>query len=160
MYRLLYLLPVHTVAVLTVWAMAVAADVALHIGYLQVEQTRPPTLSNLDPIPQDIGLAGARTGLKDNQTTGQFLGQAYTLDAASVADGEEPLAAAAALLDMSPYLLLDAPAPPFTSTKTSMSPRSETSTSAYAAPPDPPPVTPAPPQPPRADNLTRAWSPV
>ena len=74
------------------------ADVALPLAYLRVEQPRPPTLSNLDAVPDDIGLAGARTGLDDNITTGRFLGHGYTLTDATVAPGEDPLAGASRLL--------------------------------------------------------------
>ena len=42
-----------------------AAETRMTIGYLKVETPAPPTLSNLDPIPDDIGVAGARTGLQD-----------------------------------------------------------------------------------------------
>lgn len=86
------------------------AEVNVTIGYLQVEVDAPPTLSNLDPIPETLGLAGARTGLSDNQTTGKFLGQTYELTEDVVALGDDPLPAARALLADSPYLLLDAPA--------------------------------------------------
>lgn len=87
-----------------------AAEVTLTVGYLRVEQPLPPTLSNLDPIPEDNGLAGARTGLKDNQTTGRFLGHTYDLNEATVALGDDPLVAARDMLAISPYLILDAPA--------------------------------------------------
>ncbi|MCG6903473.1 MAG: ABC transporter substrate-binding protein [Rhodobacter sp.] len=82
----------------------------LRVGYLRVEQPLPPTLSNLDPVPGDIGLAGALTGLRDNVTTGKFLGQTYEMEQDVVATGDDPLAAARALLERSPFLILDAPA--------------------------------------------------
>lgn len=84
------------------------ADVALTIGYLEVAQSRPPTLSNLDAVPSDIGLAGARTGLADNNTTGKFLGHDFALEPRSVPVGEDPLGVAADMLRQSPYLILDA----------------------------------------------------
>lgn len=80
------------------------------VGYLQVEQPVPPTLSNLDPTPVDNGLAGANTGLEDNQTTGKFLGQTYELLSAQVLVGEDTLAAARELLAITPYLVVDASA--------------------------------------------------
>lgn len=49
--------------------------------YLERQVDRPPTLSNLDKPPDDLGLAGARLGLSDNTTTGKFLGQRFTLEA-------------------------------------------------------------------------------
>lgn len=86
------------------------ADTVLNVGYLHVEVPRAPTLSNLDPIPENNGLAGAQTGLKDNQTTGKFLGQTYTLKQASVPEGDDPLTTAKDMLAASPFLILDAPA--------------------------------------------------
>lgn len=86
------------------------ADVALQVGYLHVEVPRPPTLSNLDPVPENDGLAGAQTGLTDNQTTGKFLGQTYTLTDSFVPEGDDPLTAAKELLAASRYLILNAPA--------------------------------------------------
>lgn len=85
------------------------AEVTLSTNYLHVEVPLPPTLSNLDPLPEDIGLAGALTGLKDNQTTGRFLDQNYDLTETYVQEGDDPLAAAKALLAASPYLILSAP---------------------------------------------------
>ncbi|WP_415918861.1 ABC transporter substrate-binding protein [Tateyamaria sp. SN6-1] len=86
------------------------ADVTLTIGYLRVEQPVPPTLSNLDPIPDNNGLAGAETGLEDNRTTGKFLGQKYEMTVTDVPEGDDPLAAAKALLAVSPFLVIDAAA--------------------------------------------------
>jgi ABC transporter substrate binding protein (PQQ-dependent alcohol dehydrogenase system) len=87
------------------------ADTTLNVGYLRVDVPRPPVLSNLDPIPENNGLAGAQTALEDNLTTGKFLGQTYTLVAATVADGDDPLVAATQMLAATSYLILDAPAP-------------------------------------------------
>lgn len=91
-------------------AVPAGADVTLSAHYLHVEVPLPPTLSNLDPIPEDNGLAGALTGLKDNQTTGRFLGQEYELSQTYVPEGDDPIATAKALLATSPYLILSAPA--------------------------------------------------
>lgn len=84
------------------------ADTTLSIGYLRVEAPRPPVLSNLDPTPDDLGIAGAITGVADNNTTGRFLGQTYTLDVQTVAQDGDALAAARAMLAQSPYLVLEA----------------------------------------------------
>lgn len=84
------------------------AEIELKIGYLVVEQPAPPTLSNLDPEPEDIGLAGALTGLQDNLTTGKFLGQNYVLESAAVPTDGDALGAARSLLSTAPYLVIDA----------------------------------------------------
>ncbi len=86
------------------------AELSLHVGYLEVEQDLPPTLSNLDPVPEDNGIAGALTGLQDNLTTGKFLGHSYEMTHVTVPLGDDPLAAATALLSQTPYLIIDAPA--------------------------------------------------
>ncbi|MEL6467236.1 MAG: ABC transporter substrate-binding protein [Pseudomonadota bacterium] len=93
-----------------VLAAPLCAEITLDIGYLRVEQPLPPTLSNLDPIPEDNGIAGAQTGLADNLTTGKFLGQSYTLTVAEVFEGDDPTDAARDLLAASPFLVIDAAA--------------------------------------------------
>jgi ABC transporter substrate binding protein (PQQ-dependent alcohol dehydrogenase system) len=99
------------VAVLGVfWASAASAEVSVAIHYLRQEVEAPPTLSGLDPIPEDDGVRGAELGLADNATTGQFLGHAYTLEVTSVAPGDDILAAARAALAETGLLVLDAPA--------------------------------------------------
>ena len=100
-----------TTAALCTFAVATTAgaqDVTL--TYLKQEVEAPPVLSNLDPVPEDLGLAGAQVALSDNATTGRFLGQTWALEAQSVAPGGDLLSAARAALATSPYLLLDAPA--------------------------------------------------
>ncbi|MEP2531153.1 ABC transporter substrate-binding protein [Shimia sp.] len=94
---------------LPIFAAVALAETQVTIGYLKVETPAPKTLSNLDAIPDDLGVAGARTGLDDNQTTGKFLGQSYNFTEQFVALGEDPIAAARALLSETPYLVLSAP---------------------------------------------------
>jgi ABC transporter substrate binding protein (PQQ-dependent alcohol dehydrogenase system) len=89
-------------------APAGAAEVLLH--YLKRDVPPPPTLSNLDPIPDDLGLAGALLGVQDNVTTGRFLGHTYSLAQTTVAQDGDWLAAARAALAQTPFVILDAPA--------------------------------------------------
>lgn len=91
-------------------ASAPRAELAVDVVYLRVETEAPPVLSNLDPEPEDIGLAGAELARQDNATTGRFLGQDYALRLVSVPPGEDALAAAAAALAETDLMLLDAPA--------------------------------------------------
>lgn len=86
------------------------AEVELPVTYLKLEVPRPPVLSNLDPIPEDLGEAGAQLGLADNQTTGKFLGHDYSLTVTRVPEGGEWLSAAREALAASPFVILDAPA--------------------------------------------------
>lgn len=75
-------------------AQAQQAKVEVPILYLRQEIELPPVLSNLDPVPEDLGLAGAEVALKDNQTTGRFLGHGYGLTVVSVEPGGDLAAAA------------------------------------------------------------------
>lgn len=92
------------------FALPAWAEVELPVTYLKLEVARPPVLSNLDPLPDDLGAAGAKLGLADNQTTGKFLGHDYSLTVTRVPEGGDWLSAARKALDASPYLILDAPA--------------------------------------------------
>lgn len=86
------------------------AEIDVPVIYLLQEQDRPPVLSNLDPIPEDLGQAGAQLGLADNLTTGGFLGHKYSLDIRVVpVDGDLGAAADAALSETA-LVILDAPA--------------------------------------------------
>lgn len=86
---------------------AVSAEVSVAMTYLRQQVDLPPVLSNLEPVPPDLGLAGAEAGLADNQTTGRFLGQTYALSVVSVPVGGDVVAAAATALAASPFLMLD-----------------------------------------------------
>ncbi|KMK66988.1 ABC transporter substrate-binding protein [Puniceibacterium sp. IMCC21224] len=93
-----------------VFAGDLAGGLAVGVTYLRHEVAPPPTLSNLDPEPADRGVAGAALGMQENATTGQFLGQHYSLDVVSIPEGGDFLAAVRAALTGSDLLLLDAPA--------------------------------------------------
>jgi len=57
--------------------------------YLGKAYEEPPPLSLLEKILTDEGLAGARLGVRDNNTTGRFLNQEFVLDEQIVpADGD------------------------------------------------------------------------
>lgn len=104
------------------WARGVCAAVVCLAGtealgaievpiiYLQREVDRPPVLSNLDPVPEDLGVAGAELGQADNATTGGFLGHNYSLEVVSVGIEEDLAAAAREALSQSRILVIDAPA--------------------------------------------------
>jgi ABC transporter substrate binding protein (PQQ-dependent alcohol dehydrogenase system) len=65
---------------------------------LRVEHERPLPISRLDLPTEDLGFAGARVAVEDNNTTGAFMGQEFTLREVSVAP-EEAADALEALLD-------------------------------------------------------------
>ena len=102
MFRLLI-----TIATLAV-AVPARADLPVAITYLRLEVDRPPVLSNLDPVPEDLGLAGAEIAVKDTQTTGSFLGHSYSLTVVSVPPGGDLTAAAREALKTSRLILIDA----------------------------------------------------
>ena len=103
------LAPARVAALLALAAGQAAADTVIPMTYLRQEVEAPPVLSNLDPIPEDRGIAGAAVALADTRTTGRFLGHDYSLDVVSVAPGGDLVAAARAALAGSPILFLDAP---------------------------------------------------
>lgn len=72
---------------------AAAETLDVPIAYLTVQEKAKVPLSLLDPILEDDGLWGARLGLKDNQTTGQFLKHDYRLTEALVEEGGDVVAA-------------------------------------------------------------------
>ena len=89
---------------------AVAQDLYVPLVWLRHAEPERPLLSNLDPIPEDRGQAGAALGLEDNITTGRFLGQTYSLEIIEIAADEDPLPAARLALESSRFVVLDAPA--------------------------------------------------
>jgi ABC transporter substrate binding protein (PQQ-dependent alcohol dehydrogenase system) len=99
-------------SLLTIATLAVAhpawADLPVAITYLRLEVDRPPVLSNLDPVPDDLGLAGAEVALADTLTTGSFLGHGYSLTLVSVPPGGDLPAAASEILKSSQLILVDA----------------------------------------------------
>lgn len=91
-------------------ATTAAAQVSVKIGFFTHERTSPPTLSNIDAAPDDLGLQGARLGLADNAKTGRFLQHDYALIEATAAPEDDAVAAATALLAETRLLVVDAPA--------------------------------------------------
>ena len=85
-----------------------AAEIAVPVIYLKQDVDRPPVLSNYDAVPEDLGPAGAAVALKDNLTTGGFLGHRYTLEVVTVPPGGDFLAAARGALAVAPFLLVEA----------------------------------------------------
>jgi len=93
-------------------APALAADpLAIHVLYVEQKIARPPTLSNLDPPPPDLGLQGARLGIIDNNTTGKFLKQSFDLVEVVAEPGADLIAAARPKLAQFDLIVVNAPAP-------------------------------------------------
>lgn len=87
--------------------MAQDATLNVQISYVRHIEPAPPLLSNLDPIPENEGLAGAELGIADNTTTGRFLGHVYDLDIHDI--DETGLVTGSA--DLRDLIVMDAPAP-------------------------------------------------
>lgn len=89
---------------------ALAADpVQIGVGYLGVAGTRS-TLSLVEQPAENDGVAGARLAIEDNNTTGKFLNQRFTLEERRIKEGEDPVEAAAALAEKNGFIIADLPA--------------------------------------------------
>jgi ABC transporter substrate binding protein (PQQ-dependent alcohol dehydrogenase system) len=89
---------------------AFAADpVQIGIGYLRRAGIKP-TLSMVEQPAENDGVAGARLAAEDNNTTGKFLNQHFTLDELRLKDGDDAAKAAAALADRNiAFIIADLP---------------------------------------------------
>jgi ABC transporter substrate binding protein (PQQ-dependent alcohol dehydrogenase system) len=101
---------VATVVFLTIVAAHAAEPLEFKIGYLRVE--KPRAAISLVQVPaENNGVAGAQAAINDNNTTGKFLDQHFTLDEVKLKEGEDPAAAAGALADRGVSIVLaDLPA--------------------------------------------------
>ena len=104
------------IPILTAAACAITAGSKLHaneldinIVYLEQQRERPPVLSNLVVHPEDEGEQGAILGTADNNTTGKFLKDTYTLETIIVPPEEDVVAAAQAVLEGSKLVVLNMP---------------------------------------------------
>jgi ABC transporter substrate binding protein (PQQ-dependent alcohol dehydrogenase system) len=85
--------------------------VTVPIGYLEQEVKRPLPISRLNIPPDDLGVAGAELALMDNNTTGRFTKQQFTLDVVRVPVGDDAVAALEKLVESGHhFILVDAPA--------------------------------------------------
>lgn len=100
-------------AIIALATPTLALDVTVH--YIKQEVASLPTLSNLDPVPTDLGQRGAELALEDNATTGRFLGQLYSLTTTVVPVGGDFEQAVTDALGQTGLVILDAPAPLITS---------------------------------------------
>src|ERR1700753_4355395 len=85
---------------------ALAAEpLEVGIGYLGHAGVKS-TLSLAEQPAEDNGIAGARLAVEDNNTTGKFLNQHFTLDETRLKDGEDAVTAATALAGHDGFLIL------------------------------------------------------
>lgn len=91
-------------------AQALAADpVTIGVGYLGVAGTRS-TLSLVEQPADNDGVAGAKLAIEDNNTTGKFLNQRFTLEERRIKEGEDVVQAATALAEHNGFIVADLPA--------------------------------------------------
>ena len=88
-----------------------AADpIEIGIGYLRRVAIKP-TLSLVEQPAENDGVAGARLAIEDNNTTGKFLSQHFTLVEFRLKDGDDAVKAVVALADRDiAFVITDLPA--------------------------------------------------
>ena len=89
---------------------ALAADpLEIGIGYLHRSGVKP-TLSLVEQPAANDGLAGARLAIEDNNTTGKFLNQHFTLEETQLKPGDDVAATTMALADRNiAFIIVDLP---------------------------------------------------
>ena len=99
MLRALVLAFLAATLVLTAVPAAQAAEAfEVKVGYLRVPKPRN-AISLIDVPPENAGLAGAQAAIADNNTTGKFLNQRFTLEDVLLKPGDDPAAAVTALAE-------------------------------------------------------------
>ena len=91
-------------------AAANADPLEVKVGVLRAQHSRE-TISILDIPPADDFVAGARMAMADNNTTGKFLDQSFTVEDVKLGAEDDAVAAARTLMDKGVrYLIADLPA--------------------------------------------------
>src|SRR3954454_9165676 len=86
-----------------------ADPVEIGIGYLRRAAVKP-TLSLVEQPAENDGVAGARLAIEDNNTTGRFLNQHFTLAEIRLKEGDDSAKAAIALADRNiGFIIADLP---------------------------------------------------
>ena len=86
-----------------------AEPIEIGIGYLRQAATKS-TLSLVKQPAENDGIAGAKLAIEDNNTTGKFLNQHFSLDEMRLKDGDDAAKAAAALASRDGFIIVDLPA--------------------------------------------------
>ena len=91
-------------------AAASADPLEVKVGVLRIEHSRE-TVSIVDIPPADDLIAGARMAMADNNTTGKFLDQSFTVEDVKLSPDDDAMAAARTLIGKGVrYLIADLPA--------------------------------------------------
>lgn len=81
---MLHLRTIFAAIIAVLFGAGAALALEVNVAVLRVDQTLPLPISRLDIPPDDLGFAGAMLGNEDNQTTGAFTGDDYTLKTLAV----------------------------------------------------------------------------
>lgn len=87
------------------------AENTVAAAVIRIDYQPPLPISRIDLRPDDLGFAGAELGTNDNQTTGGFMGQTYTLETVEVAPEEAAQAATDLVAKGVDYIVALADAP-------------------------------------------------
>jgi ABC transporter substrate binding protein (PQQ-dependent alcohol dehydrogenase system) len=79
-------------------ALALAEPLAVKVGYLGRAEKKA-TISLVDTPPDNDGIAGVRLALEDNNTTGKFLNQHFSLEEVRIKEGDDPFEIVSRLAD-------------------------------------------------------------
>lgn len=83
----------------------------VRIGYLRQSGDHPRPASRLDVLPKDVGIAGAKMAVEENNAGGRFTGHDYSLDVKTVSSAEKAVEALQKFYeDGHNYFVVDAPA--------------------------------------------------
>jgi ABC transporter substrate binding protein (PQQ-dependent alcohol dehydrogenase system) len=85
-----------------------AGAIEIGIGYLRHPGIKS-TLSLIAQPAEDAGIAGARLAVEDNNTTGKFLNQHFSMEEITLKDGDDAAKAAATLADKGGFIIADLP---------------------------------------------------
>jgi ABC transporter substrate binding protein (PQQ-dependent alcohol dehydrogenase system) len=97
-------------ALLFAWTAASADPAEIKLGYLRRAESKT-RLSLVDIPAENNGVAGAQLAIDDNNTTGKFLNQRFSLEEVRLGDNDDAAAAATALAERGVSLVLvDLPA--------------------------------------------------
>lgn len=97
------------VGVSMLWAGAASA-LDIDISFIRMKPEPVATLSNLDPIPENLAIKGAELAIKDNATTGRFLKHNYSLEIHDLSVGDDLIGVTLDALSDRRILIADVPA--------------------------------------------------
>jgi ABC transporter substrate binding protein (PQQ-dependent alcohol dehydrogenase system) len=92
---------------LSLWIVAASAadQLEFKLGYLRLPKPRT-AISLIELPPDNNGLAGAQAAVNDNNTTGKFLNQHFTLEDVKLKETDDPVQALGALADRGVALVI------------------------------------------------------